>query len=327
MAKINIVVDLGSKFLGLGLVDRDFVLREPCIVAEDKMISGNFLAAGIQALQKEKNDDYTCKIVYPVQNGEIVNPLAFEYLITTTLQKILPSHAFLPNINVYCLIACSTTNDTKRTIDEIFNHIGVKKVEFVLSAIGDAFCARKEFGLSGGITVNMGNNITQICAVDGDDVIAGVSMQWAGVQMLDKIIEYVRSKYSMAIGRKQANEIMTNCISLYPNNMSVLKIKGVNTQKNQEEMFEISSRELYETIFSFFEKIISVINSLLMSVSNFQVEKLRENGIILCGGLSVVEGLEKFFFDMLKLPIHLLQNPENSGVEGMKIYAKALNKR
>ena len=51
MAKLNVVIDLGSKFLGLGLVDRDFVLREPCVVVEDKIVQGSFIASGLQALQ------------------------------------------------------------------------------------------------------------------------------------------------------------------------------------------------------------------------------------------------------------------------------------
>lgn len=327
MAKHNVVLDLGSKFLGLGLVDRDFVLREPCIVAEDKLIQDNFIACGLQALQKEKDDDYTCKIIYPIQNGEVVNPQAFEYLIVNTFQKMLPEYAFLPNITVFCAVSCTTSNETKRIIDDVFNKVGVRKVEFVLSPVADAFSARKEFGLAGGITVNMGNNLTQVCVVDGDEVLSGISMQWGGVNLLDKIIEFVRFKYNMAIGRNQANDILVNCISLYPNNMAMYKLRGVNIQKNHEEVFDVSSRELYETVFAFFEKIISVINSMIMNENDFSSEKARANGIILAGGLCAIEGLEKFFFDILKMPINMMQTPENSTVEGLKLYAKTYGRR
>lgn len=327
MSKVNVVIDLGSKFLGLGLVDRDFVLKEPCIVAEDKLVQGSFIACGLQALQKEKEDDYTCKIVYPIQNGEVVNAMAFEYLIVNTLQKMLPEHAFLPSITVFCGVACNTSNETKQIIDDIFNRVGVKRVEFLLSPIADAFAARKEFGIAGGVTVNIGNNLTQVCIVDGDEVLSGISMQWAGVNLLDKIIEYVRLKHFMAIGRKQANDILCNCISLYPNNMSMYRVKGVNIQKNHEEVFEVSSRELYETVFAFFEKIVSVVNSLIISSNDFAIDKVRANGIIMTGGLCAIEGLEKFFFDVLKMPVHMLKNPENSTVEGLKLYSKTMTRR
>ena len=79
MAKMDIVVDIGSKFLGLGIVDRDFVSREPCVVAEEKQhIKNNYVAFGIKALQAEKNDDGSCTIIHPVQNGQIIDADAFE---------------------------------------------------------------------------------------------------------------------------------------------------------------------------------------------------------------------------------------------------------
>lgn len=326
MAKMDIVVDIGSKFLGLGIVDRDFVSREPCVVAEEKQhIKNNYVAFGIKALQAEKNDDGSCTIIHPVQNGQIIDADAFEYLLTCSLQKILPSSAFLPKMKAYCVISCCTSDETKKIIDNIFNKLGFKKVEFVYSPVADAFSARKEIGFSSCITINMGNELTQICAVEGDKIISGVTMQWAGVQLLAKITEYARNKYNMVIGPKQADKILVNSISLYPNNMSTIRIKGVNTLKNVEEYFEISSRELYETTYEFFEKVVDIANSLFMSLPISKVEKIRSNGVVLFGGLAAVEGLEKFLVEALKMPVRLKLNSENSGVEGAKVYAEMID--
>jgi len=324
MTKMNVVIDLGSKFLGFSLTDRSFVWREPAVVAEDKLIQGHYVASGLSALQKDRDDDYSCKIVYPIQNGEIVNEKAFEYLVVNAMQKVLEENAFLPRINVFCAVACSTSNDTKRVIDDIFNRIGVRKVEFVLSPIADAALARKEFGLSGIVTLNMGNNLTQISIVDGNEIVTGITMQWGAVNLLDKIIEYVRLKNNMAIGRIQANELLVNCVSLHPNNMSQYRLKGVNTLKNVEEVFEVSTRELYETVFSFFEKIISVTNNLLASMTGYSMEKLRTNGILISGGLCAIEGLEKFFYNVFKMPIHMIDTPENTTIEGLRLVAKTI---
>ena len=322
MTKMNVVIDLGSKFLGMSITDRNFVWREPAVVAEDKLIQGNYIASGLSALQKDRDDDYSCKIVYPIQNGEIVNKNAFEYLIVNALQKVLEENVFLPRINVFCAVACSTSNDTKRIIDDIFNGIGVKKVEFVLSPIADAAIARMEFGLSGIITLNMGYNLTQISIVDGNEILSGITMQWGAVNLLDKIIEYVRQKYNMAIGRIQANELLVNCVSLHPNNMSSYRLKGVNTLKNIEEVFEVSARELYETMFSFFGKIVSVTNSLVASMSGYSMDKLRTNGVLISGGLCAIEGIEKFLYSVFNMPIHMVSTPENTTIEGLRLVAK-----
>lgn len=325
MTKMDIVVDIGSKFLGLGIVDRDFVSREPCVVAEEKQhIKNNYVAFGIKAMQLEKTDDGSCAIIHPVQNGQIVDADAFEYLLTCALQKILPSGAFLPKMTAYCVVACCASNETKKSIDDIFNKLGFKKVVFLYSPIADAFAARKEFGFSSCVTINMGNDLTQVCAVEGREIIGGVTMQWAGVRLLSKIVEYVRNKYSVVIGLTQAERILVNSISLYPNNMSALRVRGVNTQKNTEEIIEISSRELYETTFDFFEKIVNIANSLVLSVPIAKADKIRANGIVLFGGLASVEGLEKFLVDMLKMPVKLKSAPENSGVEGAKLYAETM---
>lgn len=66
MAKMDIVVDIGSKFLGLGIVDRDFVSREPCVVAEEKQhIKNNYVAFGIKALQSEKTTTAVAPLFTP----------------------------------------------------------------------------------------------------------------------------------------------------------------------------------------------------------------------------------------------------------------------
>ncbi len=321
MAKFDIVADVGNTFLSMGLTSHDFVLREPSVVAEDAFNKGAYLACGIKAMQMAEDADASIRLVSPIVNGVVVDASALKYLAQNCMQKIMPSGTFVPSVKVYCVVNCSMEDMSKTLIDECFNALGVKKVIFIPSAVADARIAKAQFGCDSCITVNIGSTVTDVCAVDGDKILAGASMFWAGNDLDKLIVNYVKQKHNVKISIGDARAIKQNCCSLYPNNMSTFKVRGVNVEQNQQQTAEVSSRELYDTVCGFFDKILSVINSLYLSVPVSEAEKLRQNGVVLSGGMGGIDGLEKFFFDKLRYPVRLLEEPACAGVVGARLFA------
>ncbi len=265
-------------------------------------------------------------MIYPIEGGVVKDAAAFKYLVFNAIQKILPVKVFLSDIKVWCVIKSTLDDTAKRIIDDAFNELGVKQVEFIPSGVADYFAAHKHYACKSCVTVNIGSALTEVYAVSEGQILLGASMKWAGNQLEQTIEKYVYDKYNISISSAETIGIRKNSISLYPNNMSVYKFKGINVVKNEEQVSEISTRELYETAAKFFDKIITVANSLFMSVPAIKAESLRENGVILCGGLSDIEGMEKYFYDALKVTVRMLPEPETSGIVGAKITALVKSK-
>lgn len=318
MSKYDIVADIGSKFLNMALTHRDFILREPSVVATDNLNKNQFIHSGLKALKVAEEDTLNTNLIYPIEGGVVRDAAAFKFLISNALLKILPSKVFLSDIKVWCVIKSTLDDTVKRTIDDTFNELGLKQVEFIPSGVADFYAAQKQLGCTSCITVNLGSGLTEVYAVNEGKILAGASMKWAGKNLEQQIADYVNSKYNMTISHSETIGIRKNCISLYPNNMSVYKFKGINVEKNEEQVADISARELYETAAKFFDNITTVVNSIFLSVSAADAESLRENGVILCGGLSDIEGMEKYFYDALKVTVRMLTEPETSSIEGAK---------
>lgn len=112
MAKYELIADIGTDFVNMSLKNADFVLREPALVLADARNESDFLSAGLAA--KRAADSENSKLVYPFAEGCVADKKAADFFLRKAMEKLLPSTAFPPRVDVCCLVPVGSGNGEKR---------------------------------------------------------------------------------------------------------------------------------------------------------------------------------------------------------------------
>ena len=226
MAKYELIADIGTDFVNMSLKNADFVLREPALVLADARNESDFLSAGLAA--KRAADSENSKLVYPFAEGCVADKKAADFFLRKAMEKLLPSTAFPPRVDVCCLVPVGSGNGEKKVLEEIFNNIGVKSVRFKESVLAAAAACFKEFDKRAGIVVDIGSSVTDLAAVREDKIVAGCSFYIGGAYYTQQISDYVLKKYGLQITFAEAEKLKLKCAGLYPNDVSFGTVAGLN---------------------------------------------------------------------------------------------------
>ena len=317
MAKYELIADIGTDFVNMSLKNADFVLREPALVLADARNESDFLSAGLAA--KRAADSENSKLVYPFAEGCVADKKAADFFLRKAMEKLLPSTAFPPRVDVCCLVPVGSGNGEKKVLEEIFNNIGVKSVRFKESVLAAAAACFKEFDKRVGIVVDIGSSVTDLAAVREDKIVAGCSFYIGGAYYTQQISDYVLKKYGLQITFAEAEKLKLKCAGLYPNDVSFGTVAGLNINKGAAEEITVTAREIYDVLAALTDKLCQVVTSLLLTVPQETSAYFKESPIFLCGGGAQLSGMEKYFFDKMNMGVLVPSDSFLAAVKGAKL--------
>lgn len=221
-----------------------------------------------------------------------------------------------------CVVPCAIISSDKKTIESIFLSLGARVVNFLESPLADSLALFREFHAVKGLIVNIGYDCVDFSVVYYNNIVAGSTLFYSGKHLTQAIAEKIRSKYQVQLSFEQAELLKVNCASLYPNDMSTYTVSCVNLQTGASENINISSKELYDTVVEFVRKYCNVIRSLLASVNDTVCSVASEEGVFLCGGGALLQGLDSFMHTELALPVRVADDPANVSITGSLMYSE-----
>lgn len=316
MAKYELIVDLGTDFVNMSLKNTDFILREPALVLTDLQNETNYMSTGLAAKRGAPSEN--SKLLYPFAEGCVADDKAAEFFLRKTVEKLLPSTAFPPRLDVFCCLPIGAGNNEKKTLEEIFNGMGVKSVRFRESVLAAGAACLREFDKKCGIVVDVGSSVTDLAAIREDKIIAGCSFYLGGAHYTQSIVDYVMKKYGLQITFAQAETLKLKCAGLFPNDVSSGTVRGVNINKGASEEQTVTARELFDVLAGLTDKLCQVVTSLLLTVPQEAGAAFKESAVFLCGGGAKLSGIEKYFFDKLNMGILTPSECELAVVKGAK---------
>lgn len=321
----NIAVEMGTSNTVLYKLGVGVVLKEPTIVAVQKVGKKKvFKAAGCDAynlIGKTKNIEF----INPIKNGIIVN---FEFAKTLMMEflKKIQNKKFFNKTNIVFLIPCGLSDAEKRQFKNLAYSLDANNVELLPSIFAGLF-KMKEVNLidKPKLALSIGGGITDI-AIISDSIISGITLNIGGIAIEKLIKDFVLENHNIEIIDKTAKEIEKEIGTLLPNDMITIKSWGVNISTKEINTFNISSQELFPIFFNIYSKIADAIEMILKASDNETIAQIKDNGLYVFGGCANITGLERFLRNRLNLPVvidddceftsiigagKLLANPEN----------------
>lgn len=318
-------MDLGTATVLVYVKGQGIVLCEPSVVAVDKDTQ-EILAIGLEAKRMLGKTPANIVAVRPLRNGVIANFDITEKMIRYFIRKVHNKKALLhPRIVIG--IPSGITEVERRAVRESAAQAGAREIYLIEEPMAAAIGAGIEINQPrGSMIVDIGGGTTEVGVISLGGMVVSKSIDIAGDEMDEAIIQYFRRRYNLFIGENTAEEIKIRIGSVYPLEEELsMEVKGRDQVTGLPKTIVVTSEEIRAALAEPVSAIISVIKSALEETPAELAADLVETGITLAGGGALLRGIDKLIAKETGLPVRIADDPITCVVRGTGKYLEEID--
>ena len=188
MAKIELMIDIGSKNITVYKKDTGIILKEPTIVAvSSEGKKTDFVAAGSEVRARLSRGD-NLQVVYPIKAGVVEHVNGAIYLFRDIFNKISNNRTILkPKIAVIAAVSCGIDNADKLDIENVLLKAGASSVTIVESPIA----VSRNVDEDSCFVVDIGASKTEVAYVRPNGIVIGCSVDVGGDELNKVIVDHI----------------------------------------------------------------------------------------------------------------------------------------
>ena len=188
--------------------------------------------------------------------------------------------------------------------------------------------------------VDIGGVTSEIAVISLGGIVVGRSLKFAGSEMDQSILHYIRLRHGMILGENTAENIKIKIGSAYekkkrkgqvvkgteednieivlPEEKSekIMIVRGRDIETGLPKSLKISEPEIREALSPVINKIIQAIAEVLEETPPELLPDILEQGILLTGGGANLEGLDQLISERVHLPVLVSDDPMTSVIRG-----------
>ena len=288
----DIGIDLGTASVLVYVKGKGVVLNEPSVVAIDKN-TGKLLKVGAEAQAMLGRTPGNIVAIRPLREGVISDYEVTERMIKEFLHKVMGFQLFKPRI-IICVPSGITEVEERAVVDAGLqsgaSHVYLIE-EPVAAAIGAGIDITKP---EGHMVVDIGGGTSDIAVISLKGVVESASIKVAGDQFNEAIVKYMRRKHNILIGERTAEQMKMQIGCVFPKDEeTTIEIKGRCLMTGLPKTISVTSSEMLEAFEEPVERILEAIHGVLERTPPELVADIANNGIVMTGGGSLVDGFDK----------------------------------
>lgn len=298
---MQLVMDIGSSRISIANVKyMDAVISEPAVVMcdSDRKKKIYAIASGEEVFECINANNIRGTIVYPIKDGNVVNGKVAELLFEYVLYKAIGHKVAKNKVNILVTVSCGLTAIERQRIEEILANIGYRNV-FIIESL---LAINKTIGMNNAFIIDIGSDKTEIGLCGKDNLLTGAAVGIGGNIFNFSIIEYIKNKYGITIGRMMAEKVKTTLSSIIEQDRTTVRALGKDSNGNPLSI-EITTTDLKTSIVEHLNAIVDTVISMVEILPKDIMESVVNNGIFLTGGSAAIDGLADFFEEQLRLKV------------------------
>ena len=308
----DLAIDLGTANTLVLMRGRGIAINEPSVVAiqKDKHGQEHILAVGKEAKDMVGKTPGNIKAIRPMRDGVIADFEITEMMIRYFIEKAHNRKSFFAPRIVIC-VPYGLTQVERRAVRDSAEKAGARYVylieEPMAAAIGAGIPVKDP---NGNLVVDIGGGTTEIGVTSLGGLVISKSIRVAGDHIDQAIVDYVRKKFNLVIGERVAEELKIKtgtAISLEED--IVTTVKGVNQAEGNLTSIDITSEDIRTAMKDSLEQMAEALKAVLEQTPPELAGDIVENGIVLTGGGALIRGIDKYFSDIVKLPVYVAEKP------------------
>ena len=302
-------IDLGTANTLVYVKGQGIVLREPSVVAIDKD-THSVIAIGAEAKKMLGKTPANIVAVRPLRNGVIADFEVTEQMIRYFIKKVHNRRSLLhPRIVIG--IPSGITEVERRAVKESAEQAGARWVHLIeepmAAAIGANLPINEPFG---NMIVDIGGGTTEVAVICLGGMVVSKSLDVAGDDMDEAIVQYFRRKYNLLIGDTTAEDVKIKIGSVFPTfEEQSMEVKGRDQVTGLPKTIAITSEEVRQALAEPMKLIIEVIKETLEETPAELSADLVDRGIVLAGGGALLRGIPDLIGQETELPVNLAPEP------------------
>jgi rod shape-determining protein MreB len=322
----DIGIDLGTANTLVYVKGKGIVLREPSVVASDKN-RRRVLAVGSEAKLMLGRTPSNIVAVRPLRNGVIADFESTQEMIKYFIRKVHNRRSLLhPRIVIG--IPSGITEVEKRAVQESAEQAGAREVHLIeepmAAAIGSDLPVSEPHA---SMICDIGGGTTEVAVISLGGMVVAKSLDVAGDEMDDCIVQYFRRKHNLIIRETTAEEVKIQIGSVFPlKEEKTIEVKGRDQAKGLPKTILVTSEEIRQALMEPVQLIVDVIKQVLEETPPELSSDLVDRGMVLAGGGSLLRGFPELIRQETELPVHRAADPLSCVALGCGKYLEELDR-
>jgi len=301
----DIGIDLGTANTLVFIKGEGIVLNEPSIVARHKATK-KVIAVGMEAKEMMGRENSDIETIRPLKDGVIADFEVTEEMIRNFIRKVQRNKLFVrPRIVVS--VPSGSTEVEKRAVRTSCERVGAREVylicEPMAAAIGIGLPVEQAVG---SMVIDVGGGTTEIAIIALSGIVTHESIRVAGDAMDLAIIEWMRKKYNLLIGPRNAENLkwqIGSAVELDPEEEA--PVRGRDLVAAIPKTLMVDSREIREALSDPVAQIVAGVRRALERTPPELAADILDRGMVLSGGGGKLKGLRERLIEGTSLPTYV----------------------
>ncbi len=311
----DLSIDLGTANTLIYVRGQGVILNEPSVVAiQQSPGAGEYkevVAVGNEAKKMLGRTPGNIQTIRPLKDGVIADFNATEKMLQYFIKTIYKDKFFRPHPRVLICVPCGATQVERRAIKESVLGAGAREVFLIEEPMAAAIGAGMPVDeANGSMVIDIGGGTTEIAIISLNGIVYSTSVRIGGDRFDESIINYIRRNYGTLIGESTAEKIKKQIGCAFPRpDIYEVEVRGRNLAEGIPRSFTLNSKEILEALQEPLTGIISAIRLALETVPPELAADIAEYGIVLTGGGSLLQDLDKLIVEETGLPVVVADDP------------------
>lgn len=312
----DIGIDLGTATVLVYVRGKGVVLNEPAVVAIDRN-TNRILAIGEEARRMIGRTPGHIIAVRPLREGVIADFDITERMLKHFIHKICGSNPLFKPRVIIC-VPSNTTSVEKRAVEDAARNAGAKEwyliEEPVAAALGAGIDITKP---TGSMVLDIGGGTTDVAVMSLGGIVLSDSVRIGGDKFDEAMVRYVKKRYNMLIGERTAEEIKVQVGTVFPSGRNAsMEVRGRDLVSGLPAAITITSTECLDAFAEPTNNIVALVRSVLERTPPELSADIVEKGIIMTGGGSLLDGLDKLIAEVTQVPCNVAEDPVSCVAHG-----------
>ena len=265
--------------------------------------------------------------IRPLKDGVIADFGATQLMLKNLISKVCQRYNVIrPRVVVG--VPSGITEVEERAVEESVLQAGAKEVYLIEEPMAAAIGANIDVAEpAGNIIVDIGGGTTEVAVISLGGIVVSNSLRVAGDELDEDIINYIKREMNLAIGETTAEQIkiQIGCAMPLMADMS-MEVRGRDLTTGLPRNIQVYSSQIQEAMAESISEIVECVKQTLEKTPPELASDIVEKGIVLAGGGSLIQNLDKLLSIKTEMPVYVAENPLECVVKGTEKTIEDLEK-